>query len=295
MIMDGRATAAAIKSELAQRVRTLRGQGTMPGLGIILVGSDPASRIYVDGKHRDCAEIGIRSIRVELPLEATTEQVLEAVQQLNENPECSGFIVQLPLPAQCDTDLILAAVSPSKDVDGLHPINIGRLAAQSVGPLPALVACTPLGIVELGRRYGLDWRGADVCMVGQGRTVGRPFSLLASHEAVGATVTSCHVGTHNLAEHTRRADVVVAAAGVARLITGDMVKPGATVFDVGVTRETGPDGTGRIVGDVAEEVAQVAARISPNPGGVGPMTRAMLLRNVVQTVAERVNFADRNG
>lgn len=280
-VMDGKVTAAAIKAELAERVRRLRERGIVPGLGTILLGSDPGSQIYVNGKHRDSAEIGVESIRVDLPADASPQQVLDAVERLNADPKCSGFIVQLPLPEGHDESAVLAAVDPNKDVDGLHPMNLGVLAGSSMGPLPAMIACTPIGIIELGRRYGLDWKGAHVCIVGLGRTVGRPLSLLASHESVGATVTTCNVLTRDLARHTREADIIVAAAGVPHLVKPDMVKPGAAVFDVGVSRQMGPDGKSHIVGDVDPAVAEIAGWLSPNPGGVGLMTRAMLLHNVV--------------
>ncbi|QOQ38482.1 bifunctional methylenetetrahydrofolate dehydrogenase/methenyltetrahydrofolate cyclohydrolase [Trueperella pecoris] len=287
MIMDGKATAAAIKAELTAKVSELREQGVVPGLGTILVGEDPGSKIYVDAKHRDCKEVGIESLRVELPEHATTEDVLAAVEHFNQSPAVTGFIVQLPLPPQCDTERIVAAIAPGKDVDGLSPFNVGRLASTSRGQLPAPLACTPRGIVELGRRYGIEWRGALVCVVGQGQTAGRPLSLLLTHEQVGATIISCHIDTRDLARHTREADVIVAAAGVARLITADMVKPGAAVFDVGVSREVDPiTGRKKIVGDVDPAAAEVADRFSPNPGGVGPMTRAMLLVNLVEAAQE---------
>lgn len=286
ILMDGKATAGTIKEELAEHIAKLREQGVVPGLGTILVGEDPGSRVYVDAKHRDCKEVGVRSLRVELPEDATTEDVLAAVRHFNEAPAVTGFIVQLPLPPQCNTDAIVEAIAPEKDVDGLHPINVGRLAGSSTGDLPSPIACTPRGIVELGERHGVIWDGAVVCVIGQGKTAGRPLSVLLTHEKINSTVISCHIGTRDLKSHTKRADVVVAAAGVAGLVTPDMVKPGAAVFDVGVTREVGEDGTSKLKGDVDVGVRDVAGYFSPNPGGVGPMTRATLLLNVVEA-AER--------
>lgn len=271
--LDGKATAAAIKAELAGRVAKLVASGLVPGLATVLVGDDPGSRWYVAGKHRDCAEIGIKSIRVDLPADAAQSQVEEAVQALNEDPECTGYIVQLPLPRQMDENAILGLIDPDKDADGLHPTNLGWLVLGKAAPLP----CTPRGIVELLRRHQVRIAGADVCVIGRGVTVGRPLGLLLTRRSENATVTLCHTGTVDLARHVRNADIVVAAAGVPGIIEADMVKPGAAVLDVGVSRDDG----GKLVGDVSAEVAEVAAWISPNPGGVGPMTRAMLLSNIV--------------
>ena len=283
IILDGKAAAASLKADLAVQVATLKAQGITPGLGTILVGSDPASQIYVNAKHADCADIGINSLRIELPQDASLDQVLEAVDSFNASEQCSAFIVQLPLPSQVDTNTVLERISPKKDADGLHPMNVGYLALSMEGSLSVPAPCTPQGIIELGRRFGVPWDGANVCMVGQGKTAGRPFSLLASRAEVNATVDSCHIGTRDLAEHTLRADIVVSAAGVAHLITPEMVKPGAAVFDVGVSRRLAPaTGKKRIVGDVDLAVAEVAGWLSPNPGGVGPMTRAQLLVNVVR-------------
>lgn len=285
--LDGNATLASMKLELKERVDQLIDRDLTPGLGTILVGEDPGSQIYVNAKHRDCKEVGIKSFRIELPADATTEDVIAAVEHLNNTSSCTGFIVQLPLPEHVDTDAVLEAIQPAKDSDGLHPINIGRLAGSADAPITVPLACTPRGIIELGRRGGLDWSGKNVCLVGLGRTVGRPLSLLLTHSSVNATVDCCHIGTVDLAEHTRRADVVVAATGCAHLITADMVREGATVFDVGVTRRF-DDSTGKskIVGDVDPATFEHTERYSPNPGGVGPMTRAMLLLNVVEA-AER--------
>ena len=272
-ILDGKATSAEIKTELADRVTKLREQGVVPGLATVLVGDDPGSKWYVAGKHRDCAEVGIKSIRVDLPQDAAQSEVEEAIASLNENPECTGYIVQLPLPKHMDENQILGMIDPAKDADGLHPTNLGWLVLGKPAPLP----CTPNGIVELLRRHDVPIAGADVCVVGRGVTVGRPLGLLLTRRSENATVTLCHTGTRDLAAHVRHADIVVAAAGVTGIITADMVKPGAAVLDVGVSR----DDEGKLAGDVAADVYDVAGWISPNPGGVGPMTRAMLLSNIV--------------
>ena len=273
-ILDGKATAAAIKRELAGRVAKLAEQGVVPGLGTVLVGDDPGSKWYVAGKHKDCAEVGIRSIRVDLPADAAQAEVEEAVAGLNADPECTGYIVQLPLPKHMDENTILGLMDPDKDADGLHPTNLGWLVLGRKAPLP----CTPNGIVELLRRHGVEIAGAEVCVVGRGVTVGRPLGLLLTRRSENATVTLCHTGTRDLAGHLRTADIVVAAAGVPGIITGDLVKPGAAVLDVGVSRDL----EGKLAGDVAADVYDVAGWVSPNPGGVGPMTRAMLLSNIVE-------------
>ncbi|RGC70367.1 Bifunctional protein FolD protein [Micromonospora sp. MW-13] len=277
-ILDGKATAAEIKDELRTRVKALAERGITPGLGTVLVGADPGSQAYVNGKHRDCAEVGIASIRRELPAEATQQQVDDVLTELNADPACHGYIVQLPLPGHLDTQRALEMIDPDKDADGLHPVNLGRLVLGYPGPLP----CTPRGIVELLRRHEVALRGANVAVVGRGNTVGRPLGLLLTRRSENATVTLCHTGTLDLAAHTRTADVVIVAAGVPGLLTADMVTPGATVVDVGITRVIGADGKGRYTGDVAPEVAEVAGKLVPMPGGVGPMTRAMLLTNVVE-------------
>ncbi|WP_431885209.1 bifunctional methylenetetrahydrofolate dehydrogenase/methenyltetrahydrofolate cyclohydrolase [Micromonospora wenchangensis] len=282
IILDGKATAAEIKDELRVRVKALAERGVTPGLGTVLVGADPGSEAYVNGKHRDCAEVGIASIRRELPADATQQQLDDVLAELNADPGCHGYIVQLPLPAHLDTQRALEMIDPDKDADGLHPVNLGRLVLGYDGPLP----CTPRGIVELLRRYDVPLRGANVALVGRGNTVGRPLGLLLNRRSENATVTLCHTGTLDLAAHTRAADIVIVAAGVPGLLTADMITPGATVVDVGITRVIGDDGKGRYTGDVDPEVAQVAARLAPMPGGVGPMTRAMLLTNVVER-AER--------
>ena len=270
--LDGKAVATAIKSELALRVKELARAGARPGLGTVLVGDDPGSRSYVAGKHRDCAEVGIESIRVDLPQTASAEEVREAILGLNQNAACTGYIVQLPLPPHLDDGEALSLIDPDKDADGLHPTNLGRLVLGMPAPLP----CTPRGIVELLRRYDIPLAGAEVCIVGRGTTVGRPLGLLLTRRSENSTVTLCHTGTKDLAAHTRRADIIVAAAGSPGLITADMIKPGAVLLDVGITRtEAG------LVGDVHPSAWEAAGAIAPMPGGVGPMTRAMLLSNVV--------------
>jgi methylenetetrahydrofolate dehydrogenase (NADP+)/methenyltetrahydrofolate cyclohydrolase len=275
-ILDGKATAAAVKRDLAARVADLRAAGVVPGLGTVLVGDDPGSTAYVGGKHRDCAEVGIHSIRIDLPATASQADVLAAVADLNAAPECTGYIVQLPLPKGLDANAVLEAMDPAKDADGLHPVNLGRLVLGTPAPLP----CTPRGIVELLRRYDVPINGAEVCVVGRGVTVGRPLGLLLTRKSENATVTLCHTGTRDLAAHVRSADIVVAAAGVPHLITRDLVRAGAAVLDVGITRTA--EG---LVGDVHPGVREVAGFVAPMPGGVGPMTRAMLLANVVEAAA----------
>jgi methylenetetrahydrofolate dehydrogenase (NADP+) / methenyltetrahydrofolate cyclohydrolase len=280
-ILDGKAAAAEVKADLKERVAALAARGVLPGLGTILVGDDPGSRAYVGGKHRDCAQVGIASIRRDLPASATQEQVEEAVRELNADPACTGYILQLPLPSGLDDKRVLNLIDPAKDADGLHPVNLGKLVLGEEAPLP----CTPRGIVALLRRYGVQIAGAEVTVIGRGITVGRALGLLLTRRSENATVTLCHTGTKDLAAHTRAADIVVVAAGRAGLLTADMVKPGAAVLDVGITRtEAG------LVGDVAPDVASVAGWVAPMPGGVGPMTRAMLLANVVEA-AERFVLA----
>ncbi len=282
-ILDGKATAAAIRANLAQRVAKLRERGVTPGLGTVLVGDDPGSHAYVAGKHRDCAEVGIASIARELPATAGQADVEAVVRELNADPACTGYIVQLPLPKGLDESAVLELMDPAKDADGLHPRNLGRLVLMQPGPLP----CTPRGCVELLRRYDVPIAGADVVIVGRGVTVGRPLGLLLTRRSENATVTTCHTGTKDLGAVVRRADIVVAAAGVPGLITADMVKPGAAVLDVGITRVVGDDGKGRYTGDVDPAVRGVAGWLAPMPGGIGPMTRAMLLTNVVEAAERR--------
>lgn len=278
-ILDGKATAALIREDLTRRVAALARAGTVPGLGTVLVGDDPGSHAYVAGKHRDCAQVGIASIRRDLPADATQEQVEAVVEELNADPACTGYLVQLPLPPGLDAHRVLHRMDPDKDADGLHPVNLGRLVLGEPGPLP----CTPRGIVELLRCFDVPIAGADVTVIGRGITVGRALGLLLTRRSENATVTLCHTGTKDLAAHTRTADIVVVAAGRPGLLTADMVKPGAAVLDVGITRtDTG------LVGDVAPEVAEVAGYLAPMPGGVGPMTRAMLLANVVDAAEARL-------
>ena len=269
--LDGKATAAAIKSELKVKVDAM---AVKPGLGTILVGDDPGSHSYVGGKHKDCAEVGIHSIRIDLPASATQADVLAAINDLNNAPECTGYIVQLPLPKGINVNLILESIDPAKDADGLHPLNLGKLVIGEAAPLP----CTPRGIVELLHRYNVSTKGAEVVIIGRGLTVGRPLGLLLSRRGDDATVTTTHTSTRDLAAHTRTADIVVAAVGVPHSITPEMIKPGAAVLDVGITRTDSG-----LQGDVHPDVREVAGHFAPNPGGVGPMTRAMLLTNVVET------------
>lgn len=285
--LDGLAAAAAIKSELRERVDVLRERGIVPGLGTLLVGDDPASRSYVAGKHRDCAEVGVESIRVDLPATASRADVLAAVRDLNSAPEVTGYIVQLPLPGGIDENEILEAIDPDKDADGLHPTNLGRLVLGVSGELTSPLPCTPAGIVELLRRNDVALAGKHVTVVGRGLTVGRPLGLLLTRKGIDATVTLTHSRTPDIAAEVRRADVVVAAVGVPHLVTAEWIKPGAAVVDVGVTRVgTTESGKAKLSGDVDPGVAEVAGWLSPNPGGVGPMTRALLVSNVVQS-AER--------
>ena len=271
-ILDGKALAASIKKDLAARTVALKAKGITPGLGTVLVGDDPGSHSYVSGKHRDCQEVGINSIRIDLPATATQADVLAAIRDLNLARECTGYIVQLPLPKGIDTQAILEAIDPDKDADGLHPMNLGRLVAGYDAPLP----CTPRGIVELINHYKISLAGAEVVVIGRGLTVGRPLGLLLSRKQENATVTLTHTGTEDLAAHTKRADIVVAAIGKAHFLKAEMIKPGATVLDVGISRTDAG-----LLGDVDPGVMNVAAFVAPMPGGVGPMTRAMLLTNVV--------------
>jgi methylenetetrahydrofolate dehydrogenase (NADP+)/methenyltetrahydrofolate cyclohydrolase len=281
LILDGKQAAADLRADLAGRVAALTERGITPGLGTILVGDDPGSHAYVSGKHRDCAQVGIASIRRDLPADAGQADVERAVDELNADPACTGYIVQLPLPKGLGANAVLERMEPAKDADGLHPVNLGRLVLGIDAPLP----CTPRGIVELLRRYGVPLSGARVAIIGRGVTVGRPIGLLLTRRSENATVVLCHTGTKDLATELRSADIVVAAAGSAHLITPDLVKPGAAVLDVGITRTD--DG---LLGDVHPDVAQVAGWVAPMPGGVGPMTRAMLLTNVVEA-AERSSLA----
>ncbi|WP_053352537.1 MULTISPECIES: bifunctional methylenetetrahydrofolate dehydrogenase/methenyltetrahydrofolate cyclohydrolase [Leucobacter] len=286
-LLDGKAAAAAIKSELTERVSALRERGIVPGLATVLVGADPGSQWYVAGKHRDCAEVGIASIKRELPDSVTQEELEAVLDELNANPECTGYIVQLPLPKHIDTDRILERIDPEKDADGLHPTNLGRLVLNANGPIDSPLPCTPRGVIELVERNGISWAGKHVVVVGRGVTVGRPIGPLLTRRAVNATVTLTHTGTRDLGALLRQADVIVAAAGVEGIVQAADVQPGAIVLDVGVSRKVDPEtGKSRVVGDVDPAVAEVAGWVSPNPGGVGPMTRALLLQNVVE-MAER--------
>ncbi len=286
-ILDGKATAAQIKSELAERIAALKEKGITPGLGTVLVGDNPASHSYVAGKHRDCAEVGIASIKVELP-ESTTQEELEAeIEKLNNDPACTGYIVQLPLPKHIDTNRILELIDPDKDADGLHPTNLGRLVLNAGGDIDSPLPCTPNGVIELIIRHGLDLNGKTVAVFGRGVTVGRPLGLLLTRKNVNATPTLVHTGTADVAGALRAADVIVAAVGQPHIVTADMVKDGAILLDVGVSRIEDPEtGKKKLTGDISPEAAEKASWVSPNPGGVGPMTRAMLLVNVVQA-AER--------
>ena len=286
-VLDGVATAAAVKGELRERIAALKDRGIVPGLGTLLVGEDPGSLSYVAGKHRDCAEVGIESIRADLPATASEEDVMAAIVALNADPAVTGYIVQLPLPAGLDENAMLELVDPDKDADGLHPTNLGRLVLGVSSRIDSPLPCTPAGIVELLQRYDVPISGAHVVVVGRGLTVGRPLGLLLTRKGLDATVTLTHSRTPDLASYVRRADILVAAVGVAGLIQPDWVKPGAAVLDVGITRVVNPEtGKARLVGDVDPAVAEVAGHLSPVPGGVGPMTRAMLLKNVVDA-AER--------
>jgi methylenetetrahydrofolate dehydrogenase (NADP+) / methenyltetrahydrofolate cyclohydrolase len=283
-ILDGKALAATIKSELRVRVAALAEQGYVPGLGTVLVGDDPGSHAYVRGKHRDCAEVGIASIQVELPASTRQEELAGVIAELNSDPACTGYIVQLPLPSHLDDYAALALVDPDKDADGLHPVNVGKLVLGESGPLP----CTPRGIVELLRRSGIELNGAEVCVIGRGTTVGRPLGLLLTRKSENATVTLCHTGTIDIARHTQQAAIVVAAAGRPRLVTADMIRPGAVCVDVGITRTDAG-----LVGDLDPGVREVASWLAPVPGGIGPMTRAMLLSNVVERAEHLVARAAR--
>lgn len=285
--IDGVATAAGIKADLAKRVADLAARGIVPGLGTLLVGSDPGSMKYVAGKHRDSMEVGITSIREELPSSASFDDIASAVRRLNENPACTGYIVQLPLPKGIDENAILEMIDPAKDADGLHPYNLGQLVLHSNAAPASPQPCTPRGIVELLESAGVDFNGKGVCVVGRGITVGRSIGLLLTRKDVNATVTLCHRGTKDVAAHTRSADIVIAAAGSAHFLKPENIKEGAVLVDVGVSRVVDPEtGKGRIQGDVDPACYEVASAYTPNPGGVGPMTRAMLLKNVVE-IAER--------
>ena len=286
-LLDGTAAAAAIKRELTERVAALKTLGVIPGLATILVGEDAGSQWYVAGKHRDCAEVGMNSIKRELPATVTQQELEAVLEELNADAACTGYIVQLPLPKHIDTDRILECIDPAKDADGLHPTNLGRLVLNANTEIHSPLPCTPRGVIELVERNGLSWAGKHVVVVGRGVTVGRPIGPLLTRREFNATVTLTHTGTRDLGAELRRADVIVAAAGVEGIVRAEDVKPGAIVLDVGVSRKIDPEtGKSRVVGDVDPAVAGVAGWMSPNPGGVGPMTRALLLKNVVE-MAER--------
>ena len=280
--LDGLATAKAIKSELAQKVLALKAEGVTPGLGTLLVGDDPGSHSYVGGKHRDCAEVGINSIRIDLPATATKQDVISAIGDLNDASDVTGYIVQLPLPKGMDANQMLELIDPSKDADGLHPINLGKLVMNVSGEIHSPLPCTPNGIIELLNRYGVQTRGKEVAVLGRGLTVGRPLGLMLSRKEVDATVTLLHSASQDISGAVRRADIVVAAIGQPHFVKPEWIKPGAAVLDVGITRVDG-----KLTGDVDPKVAEVAGFLSPNPGGVGPMTRAMLLKNVVGMATPR--------
>jgi len=283
--LDGLATAKAIKVELADRVIHLKQKGITPGLGTLLIGDDPGSHSYVAGKHRDCAQVGVNSIRVDLPATASAADVRAAIRELNEAREVTGYIVQLPLPLGLDTNEMLELIDPNKDADGLHPINLGRLVLGVSGQLTSPLPCTPAGIIELLNRYEIPTRGAEVAVIGRGVTVGRPLGLLMTRKGIDSTVTLLHSGSRDVEHAIARADIVVAALGVEHFVQPQWIKPGAAVLDVGITRITDAEGNATLVGDVHPDVAEVAGWLSPNPGGVGPMTRAMLVKNVVDAAS----------
>lgn len=287
IILDGKSVAAQVKEDLARRVGALRQQGIQPGLGTLLVGNDPGSMKYVAGKHADCAQVGITSIRKDLPADATERQVGQAIDELNADPSCTGFIVQLPLPAGVDEMSAIARIDPGKDVDGMHPYNLGELVLHTSGTIGTPLPCTPRGVLALLDHYGIDLNGKEVCVLGRGITIGRTIGLLLTRREVNATVTLCHTGTRNVREHMRRADVIVAAMGSAGFVKPEDIKDGAVLVDVGVSRVWDEQaGRYRIKGDIDKACYEKAGAYTPNPGGVGPMTRAMLLSNVVE-IAER--------
>ena len=291
-VLDGKATAARIKEELTERVAALRERDVVPGLGTVIVGDDPASHSYVAGKHRDCEQVGIASIRKELPAGASQEELERVIDELNDDPRCTGYIVQLPLPPHMDTNAVLERIDPAKDADGLHPTNLGRLVLNVNEPITSPLPCTPHGIVELLTRHGVDLAGRHVLVIGRGVTVGRPIGLLLTRREINATVTLAHTGTRNLPELLAQADVVVAAAGRPHMIGADQIKQGAVLLDVGVSRVEDPEtGKKKLTGDIDPAAAERASWLSPNPGGVGPMTRAMLLVNVVESCERAVESA----
>ena len=284
--LDGLATAKAIKAELAERVVHLKQKGITPGLGTLLVGDDPGSHSYVGGKHRDCAEVGIHSIRIDLPQSASSADVRAAIRDLNSAQDVTGYIVQLPLPFGIDTNEMLELIDPDKDADGLHPTNLGRLVLGVSGELTSPLPCTPAGIVELLSRYDVPMKGAEVAIIGRGVTVGRPLGLLMTRKGIDSTVTLLHSASRDLESAVKRADIVIGALGVAHFVQPEWIKPGAAVLDVGITRVEGAEGKATLVGDIDPRVAEIAGWLSPNPGGVGPMTRAMLVKNVVDAASK---------
>ena len=284
--LDGLATAKAIKAELAERVIHLKHKGITPGLGTLLVGDDPGSHSYVAGKHRDCAEVGIHSIRIDLPQSASSADVRAAIRDLNSAKDVTGYIVQLPLPFGIDTNEMLELIDPDKDADGLHPTNLGRLVLGVSGELTSPLPCTPAGIVELLSRYDVPMKGAEVAIIGRGVTVGRPLGLLMTRKGIDSTVTLLHSASRDLESAVKRADIVIGALGVAHFVQPEWIKPGAAVLDVGITRVEGAEGKATLVGDIDPRVAEIAGWLSPNPGGVGPMTRAMLVKNVVDAASK---------
>lgn len=285
--LDGRATSAAVKANLAQRVSALGAKGIVPGLGTLLVGNDPASAKYVAGKHSDCEEVGIRSIKKELPADASEQEIIEAVEELNNNPACTAFIVQLPLPQGVDMNAVINHINPNKDADGMHPYNLGELVLHTDTAVTTPLPCTPRGIIELLNAYNLNLEGKNICVLGRGITVGRTIGLLLTAKDVNATVTLCHTGTHNVREHLRQADVIIAAMGQPSFVKKADIRPGAFLVDVGVSRIFDNElGRYRIAGDIDKACYEISGAYTPNPGGVGPMTRAMLLTNVVE-IAER--------
>jgi len=284
VILDGRATAKAIKAELALEVIELKKKGITPGLGTLLVGDDPGSHTYVAGKHRDCSQVGVHSVRIDLPANASQADVRAAIRDLNAAKDVTGYILQLPLPFGFDTNEMLELIDPDKDADGLHPINLGRLVIAGSEELTSPLPCTPAGIVELLERYQVQLKGAEVAIIGRGITVGRPLGLLLNKKGIDSTVTLLHSGSKDIAQAVKRADIVIAALGVPHFVKAEWVKPGAAVLDVGITRVDSAEGYS-LIGDVDPKVAEVAGFISPNPGGVGPMTRAMLVRNVVKAAS----------
>jgi methylenetetrahydrofolate dehydrogenase (NADP+)/methenyltetrahydrofolate cyclohydrolase len=283
--LDGLATAKAIKAEIAERVIHLKQKGITPGLGTLLVGDDPGSHSYVSGKHRDCAEVGIHSIRIDMPADSSVDDIRSAIRDFNEDKEVTGYIIQLPLPFGINTNAMLEMIDPKKDADGLHPTNLGRLVLGVSGELTSPLPCTPAGIMELLSRYDVPMHGAEVAVIGRGVTVGRPLGLLMSRKGIDSTVTLLHSGSRYIEHAIKRADIVVAALGVAHFVQPEWIKPGAAVLDVGITRVVDAEGKATLVGDVHPDVANVAGFLSPNPGGVGPMTRAMLLKNVVDAAS----------